>query len=293
MSEQGAQVLVIEVEKESVETLKTVLGASGHSVNVASSAKEGLQMLKDIHCAVAITELRMLDMSGLELVRAIRNLDPHISVIVVAPYLFINSAVEAMEEGAFGYITKPFNPSEIRIVVEHAYERYLLIDEASKKSYYHSLSILDALTGVYNHRYFHEALDKEVARAKRYPQHFCLAMIDIDDFKKYNDENGHLAGDELLRNLTNLFVRSVRNVDTVFRYGGEEFVIMMVETNKKGALLACERILNLVRLSLPTTVSMGIADFPQDATEKEIFIDKADKALYQAKNAGKNKICLA
>ncbi len=290
---QTADILVIEDEKEASETIGSVLYAAGHNVNIVTSAKEGLRMLQDIKCAVVITELRMPDMSGSELVRAIKNIDPKISVIVITPYLFINSAIEVMEDGAFGYVTKPFNPSEIRIVVDHAIERYLLMDEANKKSYYYDLSILDGLTGVYNHRYLHEVLDREIARARRYPQHMSLMMVDVDNFKKYNDTNGHMAGDELLRAMTNLFVRSIRNLDMVFRYGGEEFVILMIETDKKGASLAADRILNLVRLSLPTTVSMGIADYPSDATEKNILIDKADKALYQAKTTGKNKICMA
>jgi len=289
----SAEILVIEDEKEAQEMLGSVLYSAGHNVNVVTSAKEGLKILRDIHCAVVITELRMPDMSGAELVRSIRNLDPKISVVVITPYLFINSAIEVMEDGAFGYVTKPFNPSEIRIVVEHAVERYYLMDEASKKSYYYDLSILDGLTGVYNHRYLHEVLDREITRARRYPQHLSLVMTDVDNFKKYNDVNGHLAGDELLRGLTNLFVRSIRNLDMVFRYGGEEFVILMIETDKKGAVLASERILNLVHLSLPTTVSMGISDYPADATDKDLLIDKADKALYQAKTTGKNKICLA
>jgi diguanylate cyclase (GGDEF)-like protein len=292
-TKQSAEILVIEDEKGASETIGSVLYAAGHNVNVVTSAKEALKLLRDIHCAVVITELRMPDMSGSELVRSIRNIDPKISVIVITPYLFINSAVEAMEDGAFGYITKPFNPSEIRIVVEHATERYFLMDEANKKSYYYDLSILDGLTGVYNHRYLHEILDREIARARRYPQHLSVVMTDVDNFKKYNDTNGHMAGDELLRSLTNLFVRSIRNLDMVFRYGGEEFVILMIETDKKGAILASERILNLVRLSLPTTVSMGISDYPADATEKDVLVDKADKALYQAKTSGKNKICLA
>lgn len=289
----SADILVIEDEKESAETVGSVLYSAGHNVNIVPSAKEGLKILRDVKCSVVITELRMPDMSGSELVQAIKNLDPKISVIVITPYLFINSAIEVMEDGAFGYITKPFNPSEIRIVVDHAIERYYLMDEANKKSYYYDLSILDGLTGVYNHRYLHEVLDREIARARRYPQHLALVMTDVDNFKKYNDTNGHMAGDELLRGMTNLFVRSIRNLDMVFRYGGEEFMILMIETDKKGALLAAERILNLIRLSLPTTVSMGIADYPADATEKDVLVDKADKALYQAKTTGKNKIVLA
>jgi diguanylate cyclase (GGDEF)-like protein len=291
--QQSAEILLIEDEAEASEKLGAILYAAGHNVNVASSAKEGLKLLKDLKCAVVITELRLPDMGGVELIRAIKNIDAKISVIVITPYLFINSAIEAMENGAFGYITKPFNPSEIRIVVQHAVERYFLMDEANKKSYYYDLSILDGLTGVYNHRYLHEVLDRELMRARRYPQSLSLVMVDVDNFKKYNDTNGHMAGDELLKGLTNLFVRSLRNLDMVFRYGGEEFCILLIETNKEGARLAAERLLNLVRLSLPTTISMGIAEFPTDSKEKDMLIDKADKALYQAKTTGKNKVVLA
>ncbi len=291
--QQSAEILLIEDESEASEKLGAVLYAAGHNVNVASSAKEGLKLLKDLKCAVVITELRLPDMGGVELIRAIKNIDAKISAVVITPYLFINSAIEAMENGAFGYITKPFNPSEIRIVVQHAVERYFLMDEANKKSYYYDLSILDGLTGVYNHRYLHEILDRELMRARRYPQSLSLIMVDVDNFKKYNDTNGHMAGDELLKGLTNLFVRSLRNLDMVFRYGGEEFCILLIETNKDGARLAAERLLNLVRLSLPTTISMGIAEFPTDSKEKDMLIDKADKALYQAKTTGKNKVILA
>jgi diguanylate cyclase (GGDEF)-like protein len=291
--QRSVDILVIEDEKESSETLGRVLYAAGHNVNVATSAREGLKILKDVHCAVVISELRMPDMSGAELVRAIKNIDPKISVVVITPYLFIQSAIQVMEDGAFGYITKPFNPSEIRIVVEHALERYFLMDEANKKSYYYDLSILDGLTGVYNHRYLHEILDRELTRARRYPQNLSLAMIDVDNFKKYNDTHGHMAGDELLKSLTNLLVHSIRNLDMVFRYGGEEFVVMMVETDKKGAKLAAERILNLVHLSLPTTISVGVSEYPNDATEKDDLISKADQAMYKAKTTGKNKVCLA
>ena len=289
----NAEILIIEDEKEASKTIGSVLFAVGHNVNVASSARDGLRKLKDVKCAVVISELRMPDMNASELVKNIKAIDPTISIILITPYLYINSAIDVMEEGAFGYVTKPFNPREIRIVTEHAVEHYYLMNEANKKSFYYDLSILDGLTGAYNHRYLHQILDREIARARRYPGHLALAMIDVDNFKKYNDQHGHMAGDELLKSMTNLFTRALRNLDMVFRYGGEEFCILLVETDKKGALLACERILELARMSLGTTISMGIADFPDDATEKDVLIDKADKALYKAKETGKDKICLA
>jgi len=291
--QRSVDILVIEDEKESSEVLSRVLYAAGHNVNMATSAREGLKILKDVYCAVVISELRMPDMSCSKLVHAIKDIDPKISVVVITPYLFIQSAIQVMEDGAFGYITKPFNPSEIRIVVEHALERYFLMDEANKKSYYYDLSILDGLTGVYNHRYLHEVLDRELTRARRYPQTLSLAIVDVDNFKQYNDMYGHMAGDELLKSLTNLLIHAIRNLDMVFRYGGEEFVIMMVETDKKGAMLTAERILNLVHLILPTTISVGVSEYPHDATEKDDLISKADQAMYKAKTTGKNKVCLA
>ena len=154
------------------------------------------------------------------------------------------------------------------------------------------MSILDGLTGVYNHRYFHERLDWQIDHLRRFPQAFSLFIIDIDDFKKYNDTNGHLAGDKVLHNAAQLFVDSTRDSDLVFRYGGEEFAIILPQTEQQNAKRVGERLIEMVRRQLPVTISIGLATFPEHAQTKNDLINRADKALYRAKRLGKDRICV-
>jgi len=218
--------------------------------------------------------------------------NPNICVIATTDSSNDKSAVEAIRRGAYDYITEPFNSDDIRIVLSRTAERQRLLEEAGKKEYYRELSIIDGLTGVYNYRYFYEMLPRELERAKRYPQEFSLLMLDIDGFKKFNDSHGHLAGDEMLRKLGHFFKESIRVVDMVFRYGGEEFAVLLPQTPQLGAIAAAKRILNLVRKNLTITVSVGISSFPSDAASKEELIEKADRALYQAKCLGKDRACI-
>jgi diguanylate cyclase (GGDEF)-like protein len=118
-------------------------------------------------------------------------------------------------------------------------------------------------------------------------------MLDIDNFKNYNDTKGHQAGDELLKGAAKILKSSVRSVDMVCRYGGEEFIIILPQTDKSAAQIIAERVRVQIGLYLPTTVSIGVSTFPDDSRETEQLIKKADNALYQAKQTGKNKWCAA
>ena len=117
-------------------------------------------------------------------------------------------------------------------------------------------------------------------------------MIDIDDFKKYNDTHGHLAGDKLLSEIAKFFVTAVRSADVVFRYGGEEFVILLPQKEKRGGVEVAKRIINIMKQKLPLTISIGLACFPEDGESKNELIKKSDSAMYQAKRLGKNRICI-
>ncbi|MDP8297106.1 MAG: GGDEF domain-containing protein, partial [Candidatus Orphnella occulta] len=161
-----------------------------------------------------------------------------------------------------------------------------------KKKYYQDISILDGLTGVYNHRHFHEILDWQVDHIKRFPQAFSLIIIDIDDFKKYNDTHGHVEGDKVLHNTAQLFVMLTRDSDTVFRYGGEEFTILMPQTPNQQAQIVGQRLIEGVRKKSPVTISMGLSTFPDDAQIKKELVARADKALYRAKRLGKDRLCV-
>ncbi|MDI7252765.1 MAG: diguanylate cyclase [Actinomycetota bacterium] len=177
-----------------------------------------------------------------------------------------------------------------------AVERARLFEEVSQ------LAITDELTGLYNIRHLKRVLGEEVKRSLRYGRAFSFIMLDIDYFKVYNDQHGHLRGDEVLRIMAGLLQQNVREVDTVFRYGGEEFSVIIPEVAKQEALNIAERIRRVVQdYVFPfeefqpggnLTVSMGISGFPEDAEGTEELIDRADRALYRAKLTGRNRICL-
>ncbi len=284
-------VLIIEDNKEISAVLENTLKEIGYIVWVVSEPKEGLNLLRSNPFVAVITEVHSSLMNGVEVVRSVHKVSPEISVIVLTFYSFINAAIEAMEAGAYGYITKPLNTSEIRIIVERAVERYFLFSSSAEKDYYAQLAVLDGLTGLYNRRYFKELMNLEFSRVKRNASSFSVLMIDVDNFKNYNDTKGHPAGDELLKKAAQVFKNCVREVDLVCRYGGEEFIIMLSQTDKKGAQIVAERLRVQISLYLPATISIGVSTFPEDAQDNQLLIEKADVALYKAKQTGKNKWC--
>jgi len=161
------------------------------------------------------------------------------------------------------------------------------------------LSITDSLTGLFNSRYFYQALDKEIARAERYEQVFSLAIFDIDDFKILNDTYGHQAGDEVLRKIAAVLLHESRETDIVARYGGEEFVIIFPNTPKNDALAVAERILKGVEVlslldtlgeDVTVTMSGGISSFPDDGSSVNDLLYRADMAMYRAKSSGKKRV---
>ena len=286
-------ILVIEDNPEAASVLEATLKSIGYQVWVVAEPKEGLGLLRNTPFAVVITELRSAKMNGVEVARAALKISPETNVLVTTFYSFINSAIEAMEAGAYGYITKPLNTSEVRIVVSRAVEKFFLLSSDTEKKYYAELATIDGLTGLYNRRYFKELINLEFGRLKRYASNLSLLMIDIDNFKVYNDTKGHPAGDELLKKVSDVFKSSLRETDIVCRYGGEEFVAMLTQTDKNGAQLVAERLRTQANLYLPTTLSIGVAAYPSDAQDISALIEKADVALYKAKQTGKNKVCLA
>jgi len=157
-------------------------------------------------------------------------------------------------------------------------------------------AITDALTGIYNHRYLHERLSEELHRAREAEHPLSVLFCDLDHFKGYNDTYGHSAGDAVLREVAHLIEQSVRSVDVAGRYGGEEFVVLLVETGREAALAVAERIRERIRAASfsaqgsALTVSIGVAGFPEDAERREELLDKADAAMYLAKGRGRDQV---
>ncbi|MFA5099627.1 MAG: diguanylate cyclase [Candidatus Omnitrophota bacterium] len=248
-----------------------------------------------------VTELDPKENNAVEVVSKLQSADSDIPIIVVTTYDSVPVAVEAMKAGAYDYITKPFNLDELRLVVAHALERQQLKEEVKEKRHFQEMAIMDGLTGIYNRAYFDELIRREEDRARRYPQKFSLLMIDLDDFKQYNDSYGHPAGDCILKNIAHLLSRTIRTSDFAARYGGEEFVIITPHTDKVHASVLASRLLSMVsREVIPVdentrvsvTISVGLATFGDDAAGRDALVQSADKALYQAKLLGKNRVCL-
>lgn len=162
------------------------------------------------------------------------------------------------------------------------------------------LSIVDGLTGTFLRRHFLERFEEELQRSRHHRLPLSFLMADIDHFKEYNDRYGHLVGDVVLRDIAHLLEEGVREIDLVGRYGGEEFSLLLAETSKESALQVAERLCLSVEKHQfkaydeevgKVTISIGLATFPEDAQEAESLIDKADHALYRAKQSGRNRVC--
>jgi diguanylate cyclase (GGDEF)-like protein len=203
-------------------------------------------------------------------------------------------AVSHSESNAFG-------PEEKKFISIISDESSIAINNAALHKKIKNLSITDGLTGLYCYRFFQSKLDEELTRAQRYQEPLSLVMIDIDGFKSVNDSHGHLAGDKILREISAILKSFCREVDIVCRYGGEEFIIILPETDKEGGFYLAERLRKAIKdrefkspknEPIRLTVSCGVASFPDSAKKKDELVKKADDALYRSKDEGKNKTSL-
>ncbi len=194
-----------------------------------------------------------------------------------------------------------FTQSDVELFTEIAYDLANAIEKAKVYEETKELSMRDDLTSLYNRRYCNDNLEKEFIRAKRYGRTFSVIMIDIDNFKMFNDTNGHIKGDEALILTANILKENVRKSDVVARYGGEEFIVLLPEIDHNGVLKAAENLRKAVEEAkyfnedaLPTgkfTITAGVATYPEKAESIIDLIDYADKALYAGKALGRNIVC--
>jgi diguanylate cyclase (GGDEF)-like protein len=197
---------------------------------------------------------------------------------------------------------RPFEPAELeraQIVSGHAElalgnaERYLRAKERA---------FIDDVTEVYNARFLLQATDHEIQRAERYARQLCVLFLDLDRFKTVNDRYGHLVGSQVLRHLSQVLQESIRQVDTLARYGGDEFTILLADTGIESGLAVADRIRRSVadtlfesggREPIRLTISIGAAAYPEHGVDRTTLLDAADKAMYRAKSLGRNRVCSA
>ncbi len=334
------RVLVVDDESSIRGMVAQVLTDEGYHVMEAESGEGALDIFKKQPFPVVFTDIRMGGISGLHLLKQLKELSTDVHVIIMTSHGTMDTAVTALKIGAYDFLNKPFDDLELIINVAHrATQNYHLIHDRKKlvatlksrnealsnlnKAFkaltvtlknknqaleslnkaFKTLAIRDELTGLFNRRYFEEALTSEVIRATRYKRNLSVIFLDVDYFKKYNDEFGHQCGDMVLKKISRILADSVREIDIVTRYGGEEFVVILPETRKQDSYATAEKIRRAVQASpLETiagrppaqlTISAGVASLGDDGADASELIAKADQAVYRAKNAGRNAVRLA
>jgi diguanylate cyclase (GGDEF)-like protein len=209
-----------------------------------------------------------------------------------------------------GISQKPFHTYEIRVLKTFLQTASIIYENMQL---YHKMmklyrikereAITDALTNVYNYRFFQSQIEREIVRSDRHENSFSVAMVDLDNFKQYNDTQGHLLGDEALRIIAQTIIKNIRKSDTLARYGGDEFVMILPELDKEQAKALAEKLCDVIKKTkvpkkkpgrqINLTVSLGISTFPLDGRSEEQLLRKADEALYRAKNQGRNAVCIS
>ncbi len=286
----NTKIIVVDDEVETLNLIKDYLSEKGMNVTVAETGEKAVELLSEHAFDIAILDLYLTDTTGLELLREIKEFHPKMQAIMITGYGTIHDAVECMKMGAADFITKPLLLDHIHLTINKLLENARLVEEAEMAEYYKMLSHTDELTGLFNLRHLRPTLRKEVERHIRYDHTLSVAMLDIDDFKKYNDTNGHEAGNKLLVNLALTLRHNTRNCDLLIRYGGEEFVIVFPETTPEESSVVAQRICRSLETSLGVTVTIGLASLPKDTMNSEELLKMADKAMYWGKRNGKNQI---
>jgi diguanylate cyclase (GGDEF)-like protein len=197
---------------------------------------------------------------------------------------------------------RSFRPDEVRRAELLSAQSEVALVNAERFLQAREKAFVDDVTDLYNARYLLSSLDREVNRAERQGLALSVVFLDLDRFKLVNDQHGHLVGSQVLRELGGLLQASVRSIDTVARYGGDEFSVVLVDTGLEGAMNVAERIRRMVEvtpfsvdrgLDLRLTISAGVAAFPAHGTTREALLDQADKAMYRGKSLGRNRVCSA
>ncbi|HET6347323.1 MAG TPA: diguanylate cyclase [Myxococcota bacterium] len=298
-----SKILVADDDPSFLKLLAETLGGAGYTVETAADGAQAMEKLRATSPDLLILDVMMPKMNGLEVCRIVKqSAEAFLPVILVTVKGDVDSKVTGLKLGADDYISKPFNPLELQARVASMLRIKSLQDKINvKRQELEALSVTDELTGLLNHRAMQQRLRDEFARAQRYNEPLSVVMLDVDHFKRINDTHGHQCGDRVLEKLGKVLAKSVRDIDIVARYGGDEFLVILPQTHFSGSLTVADRIWRAASLESVTTkkeviqltISVGVSFFPnKNISTVEELVHFADQALYQAKREGRNRICL-
>jgi two-component system, cell cycle response regulator len=309
---QTSRILVVDDHEDNREIIHARLSSRGFEVETASNGEEALRQVTADPPHLILLDVMMPVMDGYEVSRRIKRDPslPFIPIILVTARDSTEDKVEGLDAGADDYLTKPINFPELEARVRSMLRIKRLQDELDQKNRelelankkLRKLSITDGLTGLFNHRHVHELLQEEFERVNRTGEPIAVAMLDLDRFKQVNDTYGHPTGDVILYETSRILKDTAREIDMIGRYGGEEFLVILPESNEHAAARFAERVRERVAAHLyrdeatevRMTVSAGVASYPETpAAGPDMLIKRADEALYEAKTGGRNQVVRA
>lgn len=298
----GGRILLVDDRKSSYERIAETL-ATEHTVDIETNPAEAMFHVADGNYDVVIVSLGLANFDGLRLCSQVRSLERtrNVPILAVAEPDNNQRLVRGLEIGVNDYLMRPIDKNEMlaRVRTQIKKKRYT---ERLRDNFQASIemAITDGLTGLYNRRYMETHLGALTEQAASRGKPISVLILDIDFFKSINDGHGHDAGDDVLREFALRIRKSIRNIDLACRYGGEEFVIVMPETDMGVATMVAERLRRKIATEpfpiqqgvkqLPVTLSIGIASLGADGDTAATMLKRADQALYRAKRDGRNRV---
>jgi len=289
------RVLIIDDEPNVIQTLSDILESNGMHTTAALYGEEGIRLATEEPPDVILLDSRMPGISGFDVCTRLKEEDQtsHIPIIfLTGKDIAEENVIRGLELGAYDYITKPYRVAELLARIR-VMARIKVAEERARE-----LSVTDELTGIYNRRFLLQRLEEELSRARRYRLPLTCILLDLDRFKRVNDDHGHQAGDKVLRQVAQMVQSECRTEDIVARYGGEEFIVVVAGDERDGLGLS-ERVrhrletteIPLNNITVVITGSFGVACYPSQMPEGDVtaLIHLADMALYGAKRAGRNR----
>jgi diguanylate cyclase (GGDEF)-like protein len=286
------QVLVVDDDPDKRMLLQVALQMAGYDVRLAEDGAEGWAAIESSPPDLIVTDVMMPVMDGYELARRVRANAQTRFIPMIIQTAARNAAADlrlGAEAGALGYIT---DPTDLDLLLARA---RTLLDFKSYLDSCEEAAFTDHLTGLANRRRFERQLEREVERTRRFGRPFCLLLLDIDHFKLVNDSHGHEAGDEVLRHLAKVLQEETRGIDLAARVGGEEFAVILTETELQSGIEVTERLRAAIERAEISgrpriTASFGLAEFPGSANTAQELFTVTDAAMYEAKSQGRNRV---
>lgn len=294
----GNRILIVDDKPEICSSMCDYMALAGFVSASVASAEEALKHLEQGEVDIVITDIVLPGLGGLDLTRQIKK-EHRADVIVMTGHSDNFSYEGAISIGASDFVIKPVRLEELLLRVRRVLRERELTEERNRMmEKLQTLAITDGLTGLYNSRHFYTQLESEVDRSSRYRHPLAMLLIDIDHFKEFNDTFGHLEGDKVLVRFSQVLKSCLRTNDSAYRYGGEEFTVLLPETAAEEARTVAQRIRSALEMEIfapepsrvvSKTISIGVTEY-QPGEAMTAFINRADAAMYLSKQNGRNRV---